>query len=483
MERVDVVELEPLVLDVARACEAVNHDVLHNPKVHVTIGDARETLLTEPRSLRRHRVGAVQSVPRRHRQPVHASSTTAPRATRLTDDGVFAQWVQGYEIDARTLRTIYATMAAVFPQVETWQTNRGDLVLLATTRPRGVQRRGAARAHRRGAVSRRRSRTRGAPWTSRRAGALSGDRRRGARVRRQRRASRSTPTIATSSSSVWRDRSAAPDPTLVADIRELARAMGASRPPLDSDAGIAWPAVDTRLGELRRLGACRWRDARVAAGRAAAAGRRCGATTRPATSPARARSVAAAIGAAARSVGAGDGGRPRGGGGSDTALPLIEQLRALSAGRGGHRAGDAAAAPVRRIDEAAAALESAFARYRVDPWPQLRFKQKALTLADAVTARDPPTARRLFDALRSRSPCAPVDNMRLLTAAELATRFDFKGACREPIGALEPHVPWTASVPRDAARLLSGQQRSAARGREPRADEFLLHEPLPIAPR
>ena len=46
MERVDVVELEPLVLDVARACAPVNHDVLHNPKVHVTIGDARETLLT-----------------------------------------------------------------------------------------------------------------------------------------------------------------------------------------------------------------------------------------------------------------------------------------------------------------------------------------------------------------------------------------------------------------------------------------------------
>ena len=46
MERVDVVELEPLIVDVARACDAVNRDVLRNPKVHLTIGDARETLLT-----------------------------------------------------------------------------------------------------------------------------------------------------------------------------------------------------------------------------------------------------------------------------------------------------------------------------------------------------------------------------------------------------------------------------------------------------
>src|SRR4029079_6848460 len=54
---------------------------------------------------------------------------------RLTDDGVLAQWVQGYEIDAPTLRTIYATMASVFPQVEAWQTQRGDLVLLGAQRP------------------------------------------------------------------------------------------------------------------------------------------------------------------------------------------------------------------------------------------------------------------------------------------------------------------------------------------------------------
>src|SRR5213075_3271667 len=32
MQRVDVVELEPAVLGVARACSSVNHDVLHNPK-------------------------------------------------------------------------------------------------------------------------------------------------------------------------------------------------------------------------------------------------------------------------------------------------------------------------------------------------------------------------------------------------------------------------------------------------------------------
>ena len=80
MERVDVVELEPLVLDVARACEPVNHDVMTNPKVHVTIGDARETLLTS-----RDRYDVIASEPSNPFRAGIASlftlrSTTAPRA-------------------------------------------------------------------------------------------------------------------------------------------------------------------------------------------------------------------------------------------------------------------------------------------------------------------------------------------------------------------------------------------------------------------
>src|SRR5262249_56527943 len=46
MERVDVVELEPAILRVARRCAPVNRDVLANPKVHVEIGDAREVVGT-----------------------------------------------------------------------------------------------------------------------------------------------------------------------------------------------------------------------------------------------------------------------------------------------------------------------------------------------------------------------------------------------------------------------------------------------------
>ena len=72
MQRVDVVELEPLVLDVARDCALVNQDVLNNPKVRVVIGDAREFLLLGRDSVRRHRVGAIQPVPGGRCESVYA---------------------------------------------------------------------------------------------------------------------------------------------------------------------------------------------------------------------------------------------------------------------------------------------------------------------------------------------------------------------------------------------------------------------------
>src|SRR5438132_588332 len=134
MERVDVVELEPLVVEVARACEPVNRDVLHNPKVHVAIGDARERLLTSV-----DEYDVIASEPSNPFRAGVASLFTREyyraASDRLSADGVFVQWLQAYEIDARTLRTVYATMGSVFPHVETWQLGRSDFALLAAKRP------------------------------------------------------------------------------------------------------------------------------------------------------------------------------------------------------------------------------------------------------------------------------------------------------------------------------------------------------------
>ena len=134
MQRVDVVELEPAVIRMARAYAAVNRNALDNPKVNVIPGDARETLLVS-----RARYDIIFSEPSNPYRAGVASLYTrefyAAAAARLERGGVFAQWVQTYSIDAQTARTVYATLTTVFPYVQTWTTNPGDIVLLASREP------------------------------------------------------------------------------------------------------------------------------------------------------------------------------------------------------------------------------------------------------------------------------------------------------------------------------------------------------------
>lgn len=132
--RVDAIELEPVVLDVARICEAVNAGAMRNPKVHVTIGDAREVLLTSGRTY-----DIIASEPSNPYRAGIASLFTREfylaARDRLRDRGIFAQWVQSYAVHPETVRTIYATLTSVFPSVQTWWTTKGDLLLVASKTP------------------------------------------------------------------------------------------------------------------------------------------------------------------------------------------------------------------------------------------------------------------------------------------------------------------------------------------------------------
>src|SRR5438132_8710068 len=134
MERVDVVELEPAIVTVAERCATVNQNALQNPKLHRTIGDAREVLLTtrekydvivsEPSNP--YRAGVAGLFTREYYQSVD-------RCLRV--GGMFFQWVQAYEIDERTMQIFYRTLGSVFSNIESCQTAGGDLLLMASHSP------------------------------------------------------------------------------------------------------------------------------------------------------------------------------------------------------------------------------------------------------------------------------------------------------------------------------------------------------------
>jgi hypothetical protein len=56
-------------------------------------------------------------------------------SARINDKGMFVQWVQSYNVDSRTVQTIYATLLSVFGHVETWNTAAGDMLLVASRQP------------------------------------------------------------------------------------------------------------------------------------------------------------------------------------------------------------------------------------------------------------------------------------------------------------------------------------------------------------
>src|SRR5262249_2189915 len=96
-----------------------------------TIGDARELLLTT-----RAKYDLIVSEPSNPYRAGIASLFTREyyeaAASRLTDDGLFLQWLQAYEVDVPAVRGAYATLASVLPHLQSWRTHTSDLLLVAS---------------------------------------------------------------------------------------------------------------------------------------------------------------------------------------------------------------------------------------------------------------------------------------------------------------------------------------------------------------
>jgi hypothetical protein len=89
----------------------------------------------------------------------------------------------------------------------------------------------------------------------------------------------------------------------------------------------------------------------------------------------------------------------------------------------------------------------------------------------------------MYDALREPFAVRSVDEARLQTAAELATRLDFAALCQQPVGALEPFAPWTESFLRMRHQCYSATKDPRLAHATLDLEEFLSREPLPLAPR
>lgn len=98
------------------------------------------------------------------------------------------------------------------------------------------------------------------------------------------------------------------------------------------------------------------------------------------------------------------------------------------------------------MQDAIAALESAFAGYRRDPWAWPALMTRALALAIDLGGRDAVYAERWYAALRAPFVMDYARETRLNALLHLGYKLNFPQNGIEVLEELEPHVPWKRDV-------------------------------------
>jgi len=471
MEQVDVVELEPGVLEVARQCFEVNQDVLSNPRVHIHIGDAREVLLTTPK-----RYDLVFSEPSNPYRAGIASMFTREfyeaASDRLSGGGVFVQWIQAYEISSEAIRTVYSTLGSVFPYVESWRTHR-DLLLVGTREPLPHD---AAELGRRLAKE---------PYRSALANAWRGMGPEAFLARFV-----ATPELAQAIRRAQDGVANTDDlnrlefsfPRTVGrynlfnmrDLRNFAQESQQDRPGLMSG-DVDWGRVSEERRQLYMDAVQDWSGAsagevsRFLAARDYGNGDLQGALEvwrsqkQEPRGPVELALLAEGLALA----------------GDDAAVPYAESLREWQPAEA-----DVVLGRLRltqgRWSEATQALEAAFVRYRRDPWPRAEVMLRGMAAIKDLVARQPSLGRRLYAAIQQPFAARSLNEERALAAWELASTLGLRPECKMTLAFFEPWVPWHQNFleGRLACYVANGDERWL-RARQD-LDTFRAQEPLRI---
>ncbi len=134
VERADVLEISPEVVEASRFFEPENGAALRDPRTRLILGDGRTHIL-----LGRGQYDAIISEPSNPWMAGIAALFTreffAAAKARLTPGGVLCQWAHTYDISGDDLKSIVATFASVFPDGTLWLVGDGDILLIGSNQP------------------------------------------------------------------------------------------------------------------------------------------------------------------------------------------------------------------------------------------------------------------------------------------------------------------------------------------------------------
>jgi predicted membrane-bound spermidine synthase len=131
VERVDVVEIEPFMVEAARGFGERVSRAYSDPRAHIVIDDAKaflagtsrkyDVIVSEPSNPWVSGVAALFSDEFYEFVPKH-----------LTQHGLYVQWLQLYEITAALVSSVLKAMLPHFSDVRAYLSNEGDMLLIAS---------------------------------------------------------------------------------------------------------------------------------------------------------------------------------------------------------------------------------------------------------------------------------------------------------------------------------------------------------------
>ncbi|MFQ5720134.1 MAG: fused MFS/spermidine synthase [Acidobacteriota bacterium] len=141
VKQIDIMEIEAAVIEASRLFDAVNNRPLDDPRVHVLVGDGRNSLLFTDR-----RYDVIISEPSNPWLSGAANLFTREYfdivARRLAPGGIACQWIQAYSMGLDDLRSLLASFHDVFPHLLVFDLDATDLLILGSSSPLALDRTG-----------------------------------------------------------------------------------------------------------------------------------------------------------------------------------------------------------------------------------------------------------------------------------------------------------------------------------------------------
>ena len=134
VEKLDIIEISPEVVEASRFFSHVNHNALMDHRTELIIGDGRNHL-----RYARQAYDVIISEPSNPWMAGMASLFTREffneARARLGSRGTLCQWLHSYNMSTDDLRTIIRTFRTAFPNATLWTLNENDFILLGSEAP------------------------------------------------------------------------------------------------------------------------------------------------------------------------------------------------------------------------------------------------------------------------------------------------------------------------------------------------------------